>query len=98
MHGEDNLFFKLSIQTLLLHGKIFFMERTSPEKASEEKIREIIDSLQCVLTKHDSCAELIEFKDNTAVILCGGPCRNCDNRCIEEAIKGRFPDLEVIIK
>ena len=83
---------------MLLHGKIVFMERTYPEKASEEKIREIIDSLQCVLTKHDSCAELIEFKDNTAVIFCGGPCRNCDNRCIEEAIKGRFPDLEVIIR
>jgi Fe-S cluster biogenesis protein NfuA len=74
------------------------MERTSPEKASEEKIKEIIDSLQCVLTKHDSCAELIEFKDNLAVIFCGGPCRNCDNRCIEEAIKGRFPDLEVSIR
>ena len=74
------------------------MEKTSPEKANEEKIREIIDSLQCVLTKHESCAELMEFKDSTVVIFCGGPCRNCDNRCIEEAIKGRFPDLEVIIK
>ena len=83
---------------MLLHGKIVPMEKTSPEKANEEKIREIIDSLQCVLTKHESCAELMEFKDSTVVIFCGGPCRNCDNRCIEEAIKGRFPDLEVIIK
>jgi len=74
------------------------MGKTSPEKTTEEKIREIIDSLQCVLTKHDSCAELIEFKDNTAVIFCGGPCKSCDNRCIEEAIKGIFPDLEVIIR
>ena len=68
------------------------------EKATEEKIKEIIDSLQCVLTKHDSCAELIEFNDNRAVIFCGGPCRNCDNKCIEEAIKGKFPDLEVVIR
>jgi len=74
------------------------MGKMSPEKTTEEKIREIIDSLQCVLTKHDSCAELIEFKDNTAVIFCGGPCKSCDNRCIEEAIKGTFPDLEVIIR
>ena len=74
------------------------MENKSVERATEEKIREIIDSLQCVLTKHDSCAELVEFKNNRAVIFCGGPCRNCDNRCIEEAIKGRFPDLEVIIR
>jgi Fe-S cluster biogenesis protein NfuA len=73
------------------------MEKPSAEQANEEKIREIIDSLQCVLTKHDSCAEFIEFKDNAAVIFCGGPCKNCDNRCIEEAIKRRFPDLEVII-
>ncbi len=75
-----------------------FMGKTSPEKTTEERIREIIDSLQCVLTKHDSCAELIEFKENTAVIFCGGPCKSCDNRCIEEAIKGKFPDLEVIIR
>lgn len=74
------------------------MEETSLDKTIEEKIREIIDSLQCILTKHDSCAELIEFKDNAAVIFCGGPCKNCDNRCIEEAIKEKFPDIEVIIR
>jgi len=74
------------------------MEKESLEKANEEKIREIIDTLQCVLTKHDSCAELIELKNNTAVIFCGKPCKNCDNKCIEEAIKGKFPDLEVIIR
>jgi Pyruvate/2-oxoacid:ferredoxin oxidoreductase delta subunit len=73
------------------------MEKSSLEKATEEKIREIIDSLQCVLTKHDSCAELIEFKNNKAVIFCGGPCKICDNKCIEESIKVKFPDLEVII-
>ena len=74
------------------------VEETSVNKATEEKIKEIIDSLECVLTKHDSCAELIELKNNSAVIFCGGPCKNCDNRCIEEAIKGKFPDLEVTIR
>jgi len=63
-----------------------------------EKIKEILDSLQCILTAHDSCAELIEFKDNRAVIYCGGPCVNCDNRCIEGAIKEKLPDVEVIIQ
>lgn len=62
------------------------------------KIREILDSLQCILTAHDSCAELIEFKDNRAVIYCGGPCVKCDNRCIEGAIKDKLPDIEVIIQ
>jgi len=65
---------------------------------TEEKIRKILNSLQCILTAHDSCAELIEFKNNKAVIYCGGPCIHCDNRCIEEAIKEKLPDIEVIIR
>jgi hypothetical protein len=65
---------------------------------TEEKIREILNSLQCILTAHESCAELIEFKDNMAVIYCGGPCKKCDNRCIEGTIKEKLPDIEVIIR
>ena len=65
---------------------------------TEEKIRKILNSLQCILTAHDSCAELIEFKNNKAVIYCGGPCIHCDNRCIEGAIKEKLPDIEVIIR
>jgi hypothetical protein len=66
--------------------------------STEEKIREILQGLECILTAHDSCAELTEFKDNRAVIYCGGPCIKCDNRCIEEAIKDQLPDIEVIIQ
>lgn len=65
---------------------------------TEEKIREILDSLQCILSAHDSCAELVEVKDSRAVINCVGPCIRCDNRCIEDAIKEKLPDLEVIIR
>ena len=64
----------------------------------EEKIREILEGLKCILEAHDSCAELTEFKDNSAVVYCGGPCVNCDNRCIEDAIKEKFPDIEVTIR
>jgi hypothetical protein len=64
----------------------------------EEQIREILNSLECILTAHDSCAELMEFRDNRAVIHCGGPCRQCDNRCIEEAVKDRLPDIDVVIQ
>ena len=63
-----------------------------------EKIREILAGLECILTAHDSCAELIEVKNNRAVIYCGGPCIKCDNRCIEDAIKEKLPDIEVIIQ
>ena len=68
------------------------------EEPTEQKIREILESLECILTAHDSCAELIEYKDNRAVIYCGGPCIKCDNRCIEGAIKEQLPDIEVIIQ
>lgn len=68
------------------------------EVDTKERIREILESLECILTAHDSCAELIEFKDNRAVIYCGGPCLRCDNRCIEDAIKEKLPDIEVIIQ
>jgi len=68
------------------------------EEPTEQKIREILESLECILTAHDSCAELIEYKDNRAVIYCGGPCIKCDNRCIEGAIKDHLPDIEVIIQ
>lgn len=69
-----------------------------PVVDTEEKIREILTGLECILTAHDSCAELIEFRDKRAVIYCGGPCLRCDNRCIEDAIKEKLPDIEVIIQ
>ena len=64
----------------------------------EKEIREILDSLQCILSAHDSCAELVEVKDDRAVINCIGPCLHCDNKCIEEAIKEKFPDIEVVLR
>jgi hypothetical protein len=72
-----------------------------PEKSeenTEQKIRKILESLECILTAHDSCAELIEYKDSRAVIYCGGPCIKCENRCIEDAIKEQLPDIQVMIQ
>jgi hypothetical protein len=77
--------------------EIAIMADTSA-KSTEAKIREVLESLECILTAHDSCAELIEFRDNKAVIYCGGPCIKCDNRCIEDAIRARLPDIEVVIQ
>ena len=73
------------------------MPDKSPDSI-ETKIREILEGLECILTAHDSCAELIEVKNNRAIIYCGGPCVNCDNRCIEGAIKEQLPDIEVVIQ
>jgi Fe-S cluster biogenesis protein NfuA len=71
---------------------------TKGSSPTTEDIKGILESLECILTAHDSCAELLSFRENTAVIYCGGPCKNCDNRCIEGAIKDRFPDVEVVIQ
>jgi hypothetical protein len=68
------------------------------DSVTEEKIKEILEGLRCILEAHDSCAELVEFKEDRAVIHCGGPCIRCDNRCIEEAITEKFPNIKVIIE
>ncbi len=70
----------------------------NPGDNAEETIKAILESLQCILTAHDSCAELVDFRDKRAVIHCGGPCMRCDNRCIEDAIKEKLPDVEVVIQ
>jgi hypothetical protein len=63
-----------------------------------QQIRDIIEHLDCILTAHDSCAELIDYKDHKAFVYCGGPCKSCDNRCIEDAIKQKLPHVEVVIQ
>lgn len=68
------------------------------ENKTEKKVREILDGLSCILSSHNSCAELVEANDNKVVVNCVGPCINCDNRCIENAIKEQLPDIEVIIR
>jgi Fe-S cluster biogenesis protein NfuA len=67
-------------------------------KKIEEQIKEILDNLQCILDSHEGCAELIEVKDNKAVLFCGGKCAGCDNKCVVDAIKEKLPDIEVILR
>ena len=64
----------------------------------EEKVRTVLDHLQCVLDSHEGCAELIEVKDNKVILYCGGKCAGCDNRCVESSIKDELPDVEVILQ
>jgi len=64
----------------------------------EEKVRTILDNLQCVMDKHGGCAELIEVKDNKVILYCGGKCADCDNRCVESSIKDQLPDVDVILQ
>jgi hypothetical protein len=68
------------------------------ENTIEKKVKDILDGLSCILSAHDSCAELVEVDEKKVVINCVGPCINCDNRCIESAIKEKLPGIEVIIR
>lgn len=67
-------------------------------KIIEEKVRTILDNLQCVLDQHGGCAELIEVKDNKVILYCGGKCAECENRCVESSIKDQLPGVEVILQ
>jgi Fe-S cluster biogenesis protein NfuA len=67
-------------------------------KKIEDQIKDILDNLQCILDSHEGCAELIEVKDNKAVLFCGGKCAQCDNKCVVDAIKEKLPDIEVILR
>ncbi|MBI5674382.1 MAG: NifU family protein [Nitrospirae bacterium] len=59
---------------------------------------EILESIKSQVNAHDGFIELGEIKDNKVVIHCGGECAPCDNKCIEEALKHKIPDIEVIFR
>lgn len=63
----------------------------------KKQIQDILDGLSCILSAHNSCAEIVEIKNNKVTINCIGPCVNCDNRCIESSIKDKLPNVEVEI-
>lgn len=65
---------------------------------SEKNVMEILDSIRSQVNAHDGFLELGEIKDNKVVIHCGGECAPCDNKCIEEALKEKLPDIEVIFR
>jgi Fe-S cluster biogenesis protein NfuA len=65
-------------------------------KEIKEQIIEILNSLDPSLKAHTCFLELSEITDNKVVIYCGGQCTGCDSKCIEEAIKEKLPDIEVI--
>ena len=69
-----------------------------PKAITEEALLEILESIKSQASAHDGFVELGEIKDNKVVIYCGGGCAPCDNKCIEEALKDKIPDIEVIFR
>jgi len=65
---------------------------------SEKEVMGVLESIKNQVNAHDGFAELGEIKNNKVVIYCGGECVSCDNKCIEEALKDKIPDIEVIFR
>ncbi|RJR15870.1 MAG: hypothetical protein C4581_10970 [Nitrospiraceae bacterium] len=63
-----------------------------------EMITEILNSIQPLLKAHKGFAEMGEVTGNKAVIYCGGQCIDCMDKCIEDAIKEKLPDIEIIFR
>jgi len=64
----------------------------------EKLITEALNSMSCLLAAHKGFAELGEVEGNRAIIYCGGQCADCDNKCIEDAIKEVAPGIEIIFR
>ncbi len=65
---------------------------------TEELIREALDSMHCLVEAHKGYVEMGEIKGNRVVIHCGGQCSDCENKCIEDALKERVPDIEIVFR
>ncbi len=65
---------------------------------SEKEVMEVLNSIKNQVKAHDGFADLGEVTGNKVVIYCGGECVSCDNKCIEEALKDKIPDIEVIFR
>ncbi|TNF55027.1 hypothetical protein EP227_03335 [bacterium] len=65
---------------------------------TENQIKEILDSLKPLLDSHDCFMDLYEVKGNKVFISCGGEGVTCDSKCIEEVIKQKLPDIEIIYR
>lgn len=63
---------------------------------AHELITEILNSMQPLIEAHKGFAELGEVKGNRVVIYCGGQCIDCSNKCIEDAIREKLPDIEIV--
>ena len=65
---------------------------------TEEMITEILDSINSLIEAHKGYAGLSGIEGNKVVIFCGGQCTDCENKCIEDAIKAKLPDAEVVFR
>ena len=74
------------------------MTKPRPLDITEELITEILDSINSLVEAHKGYAQFGGIEGNKVVIFCGGQCTDCENKCIEDAIKDKFPDVEVVFR
>jgi Fe-S cluster biogenesis protein NfuA len=65
---------------------------------TEDVLRKILESIKNQINAHGCSLELGEIHDRKVVIYCGGKCTSCDSKCVEDALKERVSDIEVIYR
>lgn len=65
---------------------------------TKELIIETLEYMNVLVEAHDGFIQLGEISSSRVEIYCGGQCVDCDDKCIEEALKSRVPDIEVIFR
>ena len=68
----------------------------SPMKNTKKEIEKILNGLSPQLEAHDCYMEVSAVKGNKVFISCGGEGAVCENKCIDEVIKEKIPDIEIV--
>ncbi len=74
------------------------MTTQGPALITQELVREILDSMKYLIEAHRGYAVPGEVRGNSVVVFCGGMCVDCENKCIEDAIKEKVPDIEITFR
>jgi Fe-S cluster biogenesis protein NfuA len=65
---------------------------------TEKEVMEVLDGIKSQLSAHDGFVEVGDIQENKVMIYCGGECSPCHNKCIEDALKDKIPDIDVIFR
>ncbi|MBI5665575.1 MAG: hypothetical protein HZC49_10905 [Nitrospirae bacterium] len=74
------------------------IEDNQPSDKIHKLVTGALNSMSCLIEAHKGFAELGEVEGNRVTIYCGGQCVDCDNKCIEDAVKEVAPGIEIVFR
>ncbi len=63
---------------------------------TKKEIEEILNGLSPQLEAHKCSLEVSAVKGNKVFIYCSGEGAVCEDKCVDEIIKEKFPDIEIV--